>query len=139
MSGRAHLLVALLSAFSVLFILHLVRKRQLRAKYALVWLSVGAVIVVLSASPSLLDRTSLMVGITYPPAFLSLGAMFFLFLVVIHFSWELTRLEERSRILAEELAILRAHVEAGSSRNEEVGSTRTHARLPERRPGGDED
>jgi len=30
------------------------------------------------------------------------------FLVIIHFSWELSRLEDRTRVLAEELALLRA-------------------------------
>lgn len=115
MSPRAHLLVALLSIISVTFILQLLRRGQVRAKYALLWLSVGLVILVLGVSPTLLDRASAMVGISYPPAFLSLGAMTFLFMVVIHFSWELSRLEERSRILAEELAILSAKVEKGSA------------------------
>jgi hypothetical protein len=32
----------------------------------------------------------------------------FLFLIVVHFSWELSRSEERVRTLAEELALLRA-------------------------------
>jgi hypothetical protein len=44
---------------------------------------------------------------------LFLLAIAFLLLVCIYFSYELTRLEERTRVLAEELAILRGDLEAG--------------------------
>jgi hypothetical protein len=33
--------------------------------------------------------------------------------VVVHYSWELSRLENRTRTLAEELALLRAQLEEG--------------------------
>lgn len=111
MSGRAHLFVLAVSLCSVGFILRLVRQRHLRAKYSILWLSIGMVLVGLSASPALLDRLSVLLGISYGPTTFFLGAITLLFLVVIHFSWELSRLEERSRILAEEIAILRAQLE----------------------------
>jgi hypothetical protein len=58
--------------------------------------------------PNAYDRLSDATGIDYPPAAILFGAVVFLFVIVVHFSWELSRLEERSRILAEELALLRA-------------------------------
>lgn len=111
MSGRAHLFVLAVSVCSIGFILRLVRHRRLRAKYSILWLSIGLVLVGISASPALLDRLSLVLGISYGPTTFFLGAITLLFLVVIHFSWELSRLEERSRALAEEMAILRAELE----------------------------
>ncbi len=111
MSGKAHLFILAVSLCSIGFILHLVRRRRLRAKYSILWLSIGMVLVGLSASPSLLDRLSVYLGISYGPTTFFLGAITLLFLVVIHFSWELSRLEERSRTLAEEIAILRAQLE----------------------------
>ena len=39
-----------------------------------------------------------------------LVAVTFLFLVAVHFSWELSRLEDRNRALAEEVALLRMAV-----------------------------
>ncbi len=108
MSASAHLFVLAMTLLSVGFILHLVRTRKLRAKYSILWLSVGGGLVVLAASPALLDRLSVALGITYGPATFFLGAITLLFIVVIHFSWELSRLEERSRTLAEEVALLRA-------------------------------
>ena len=63
------------------------------------------------AFPGLLDRTSYAIGISYPPATFLVLAVAFLFLVVVQFSWELSRLEERSRSLAEEVALLHAALE----------------------------
>lgn len=107
MTGRAHLVLFLITLAALLFVVRLVRKRNLRAKYAMLWLSIGALLLVFAAFPRLLDWMAARAGIFYPPAAFLLLAVAFLFLVVIHFSWELSRLEERTRTLAEEVALLR--------------------------------
>jgi hypothetical protein len=108
MSGRGHLFVLAVTLCSVLFVVRLLRRRQLAARYALLWLSIGSVLLVLAAFPSLLDSVSKWLGISYGPATFFLGAITVLFMVVVHFSWELSRLEERTQVLAEEVALLRA-------------------------------
>lgn len=108
MNVKPHLLMSVLSIVSLVFILRLVRRRQLRAKYSLLWLPLGAVFVVLGVAPGLLDWAAGAVGIYYPPAMLFLAGILFLLLVAVHLSWEVSRLEERTRILAEELALMRA-------------------------------
>jgi hypothetical protein len=113
-TGRAHLVLFLITLAALLFVVHLVRKRNLRAKYAMLWLSIGALLLVVAAFPRVLDWMAARAGIYYPPAAFLLLAVAFLFLVVIHFSWELSRLEERTRTLAEEVALLRYQLgEAG--------------------------
>jgi hypothetical protein len=87
------------------FILRMVRMRRLRAKYSFLWLAVGSVILFFAAVPGLMERTASAVGIVYPPALLFLGAIMLLLFIVVHFSWELSRIEERSRTLTEELAL----------------------------------
>jgi hypothetical protein len=109
-TGRAHFLLVLLTMGMLGFVLHLVRSGRLRAKYALLWSTVGAGLVVLAAFPGLLDRTASAIGIYYPPAAFLTAAVAFLFVLTVHFSWELSRLEERTRTLAEELALLREKV-----------------------------
>jgi Uncharacterized conserved protein (DUF2304) len=74
----------------------------------MLWLSIGAVIALLATFPGLLDRVSSWLGIAYAPGTFFLGAITLLFLIVVHFSWELSRLDARTRLLAEELAVLRA-------------------------------
>ncbi len=111
MSGTAHLFVSWIVASSLVFVVFLVRRGQIRVKYALLWLSVGAGMVVLSVSPGVLDALSRQVGVAYPPTTLFLVAIVFLLLLSVHVSFELSRLEEQSRTLAEQLALLRAELE----------------------------
>jgi hypothetical protein len=86
-------------------IVRMVRKRKLRAKYSFLWLLVGFVVIATALIPGLLESVSGAVGIYYPPALLFLGAIVFLLFLAVHFSWELSRLEDRMRTLAEELAL----------------------------------
>jgi hypothetical protein len=105
MSGRAHFFVATVTVASLIFIIRLVRTHRLRAKYSMLWISVGLALTVLAVSPRLLDTVSGWLGVAYGPTTLFMVAITLLLLVSVHFSWELSRLEERTRVLAEELAI----------------------------------
>lgn len=115
MTGRAHLILVLITLGALGFVVRLVRGRKLQAKYAMLWLSVGILLLLVAAVPDFLDWLAERAGIVYPPAAFLLMAVAFLFVVVIHFSRELSRLEERTRTLAEEIALLRcAQAEADS-------------------------
>ena len=115
LSGRAHILVFLITIGGGVFVLRLLRQRQMRGKYTLLWMSVLLGVFVIAAFPSILDRTSRFLHIYYSPSTLFLAAIGFLLLVCIYFSYELSRLEQRTRILAEELAIVRGERATGNS------------------------
>lgn len=108
MSTAAHVFIVVLTVISLLFIVRMVRRNQLPSRYALLWLSIGVVIAFLAVFPRVLDRVSSWMGIGYAPGTFFLGAITLLLLIVVHFSWELARLDARTRLLAEELAVLRA-------------------------------
>jgi len=110
MSLRAHIALAFLVALAIIGIVVLVRRRHLKAKYSLLWLSLGAVMVVIAAVPGLLDWTAERLGIWYQPTLLILLGLALLLLIVVHFSYELTRSENRTRELAEQLTLLRLRV-----------------------------
>jgi hypothetical protein len=116
MSTRAHIALAVLVALAILVIIRLVRRRHLKPKYSLLWLTLGGFMVVIAAVPGLLDWTATRLGIYYQPTLLILLGLALLLLIVMHFSYELSRMENRVRTLAEEAAILRhrvASLEAG--------------------------
>lgn len=115
MTPQAHLFVVVVTMLAIAFVIRLVRRRQLRAKYAMLWISVCVLIAFLAFVPSVPNRLAESVGIVYQPAAFLFAAVVFLFLVVVHFSYELSRLEDRSRVLAEELALIREQVERGTS------------------------
>jgi hypothetical protein len=113
-STRGHIVVLLVTLCSLLFVVRMLRRSQLAPRYAVLWMAVGVVLLFLASFPSTVDRVSIALGISYGPATVFLGAITVLFVVVVHFSWELSRLQERTQILAQEVALLRADNEEGA-------------------------
>lgn len=104
--------IALVSALATLsIIIELSRRRHLHPKYAVLWLSVGVVVAVFAISPGLFNRAAHALGVISPPALLTVLAALFLLIVCVYLSWEVGRLEDKTRVLAEEIALLRKDVE----------------------------
>lgn len=108
MSGETHVVVIVGVLVVIAYILRLVRLQQLRSKYALLWLTIAVLLLPLAIVPTASQTIADWLGISTGRAAFTLVSIGFLFLVVVHFSWELSRLEMRTRLLAEELALLRA-------------------------------
>lgn len=102
-------LVAGLIALSVIG--ELLRRRQLKEKYAVLWLLVGLGMLALAIWPQLVDVAARGVGIKYGVNLLLFVGVLVLTLVCVHLSWEVSRLEDKSRALAEEIGVLRLEVE----------------------------
>lgn len=117
LSTRAHVFVIVVSLGTIGWMIRMVRRHKLRTKYSLLWVFVAVVLAIVAVFPGLLERLSHAAGVYYPPATFLLLAVGFLFLVVVHFSWEFSRAEERLRALAEELALLRAEHEQIAQRS----------------------
>jgi len=104
--------IALVSALATLtVIVELSRQRQLHPKFAMLWLSVGLVVAVFAISPGLFNRMAHALGVISPPDLLAVLAALFLLMVCVYLSWEVGRLEDKTRSLAEEVAILRKDVD----------------------------
>lgn len=108
MTTRSHLLVIVATVVVLVIIVRLVRMQQMRSKYALLWLTIAVLLVPVAMVPGVSNTLADWLGVSTGRALFTLAALGFLFLVVVHFSWELSRLEMRTRVLAEELALLRA-------------------------------
>lgn len=130
MSGRAHLLLVLVTLGALGYVLLLLRAGRLRARFGMLWSSVGLVLVALAAFPDLLDWSARKLGIYYPPAVFLLAATAFLFMVAVQFSWEISRLEDRTRILAEEVALLRGESATGRADPKPAGAPDGRRRQP---------
>ena len=107
----AHIVGLVGGALFLGFMFELLRRRQVKEKDAALWRVVSVAIIELAVWPSLLNRTAHALGIADPPNLLMFVGVLFLLVVCTHLSWEVSRLEDRSRALAEELALLRAETE----------------------------
>lgn len=97
---------AVIGVLTLLAMLELLRRRQLREKYAVLWLGVAVGVLVLGVFPGLLDDVAASLGVVDPPNLLLVVAVVVLLLVCVHLSWEVSRLEDETRVLAEEVALL---------------------------------
>ena len=98
----------ILSVLVCAFVIVQVRHQRMKERYAALWLIIGAVIIVLGAFPSLLNGVADFVGVALPVNLLFLLSILLLMGVSLHLTLELSRLSEKTRILAEEVAILKA-------------------------------
>lgn len=139
MTLRTHIVVIVVTILSLAFILRLVRAQSLKAKYSLLWLCVGGLMLVLAVIPGLFDSVARRLGVYYQPTLFLLLGLGFLLLVVVHFSYELSRMENRVRSLAEEVTFLRHDLDGtGSTGGSEEGSGKSqgHPLDPHRTPPG---
>ncbi len=91
-------------------IVEMVRRRRLREKYAVLWIVVGISVVVGAAVPSLLSGASDLLGVQVPSNLVFFLGGLVLFVAHVQASYEIGRLEDKTRILAQELALLQLKV-----------------------------
>ena len=91
-------------------ILEMMRRHRLREKYAVIWFLVAAGVLTLAVFPGLLVGTAELIGVQVPANLLFFVGSLVLLVLTLQHSYELGRLEEKTRTLAEELALLRLEV-----------------------------
>ncbi len=85
----------------------MLRRHRLREKYAVVWFLIAVVALLSAAVPGLLSFVTDLAGVEVPANLVFFVGSLVLFLMTLQHSSELGRLEERTRTLAEEVAVLR--------------------------------
>ncbi|MET7710222.1 DUF2304 domain-containing protein [Micromonospora sp. NPDC005413] len=104
-------------------IVELLRRRQLREKYGMLWLGVLVIVIPLSLFPRLLDNVAELLGVASGVSLVLFLGIVFLLLVCVHLSWEVSHLEEETRTLAEDFALLRAEIDADRAARDELVPT----------------
>ncbi|MDA8209821.1 MAG: DUF2304 domain-containing protein [Actinomycetota bacterium] len=84
----------------------MLRRRKLREKYVALWIVVGLAATVLSIWPAALVSISNSLGFQVPSNFLFFVDGLLLLLVSIQLSAEVSKLEDRTEVIAQELAII---------------------------------
>lgn len=97
--------VILLSLFEML------RRHRLREKYALIWGIVALGALTVAAFPRLLSWATTVLGLQVPTNLLFFVASLVIMMLTLQHSSELGRLEERTRTLAEDVALLQVELE----------------------------
>ena len=110
---RISIAAAIGSLLLLLIVLELIRGRRLKERYALLWLATGLVLLVLSLWRGGLNTIAGWLGVSgYPPAILFAAAIMFVIAVLLHYSTVLSKLTDDNVLLAQEVALLRARLDA---------------------------
>ena len=108
--GRIQILAIAGSLLSLLFVLRLLVRRYLREEVAMLAILVSLGFLVLAIWRDLLERMAFAIGIAYPPAALLLVLTLGAYMMLLHHAVVLTRLENRQRVLVQEIALLRLEI-----------------------------
>lgn len=95
---------------AAVFVVELLRRGILKEKFAALWLLVTGVLLVMAVFPGVLSWLATVLGVQLPSNLLFFLAAVVLLLVSVQLSFEVSKLEARTRRLAEDLALLREEV-----------------------------
>ncbi len=124
-------------AVTLLVLFEMLRRQRLREKYAVIWILVVGITVLLAVFPRTLIAAADLLGVEVPANLLFFGAIMLLLVISIQLSYEIGRLEERTRTLAEEVALLRLQQE--THRGDSAPHTPDMRRRPDGEPTSPED
>lgn len=115
----AQILGVLASLLTFLFVFWMLRRGSLQEKYAVLWLGVSGIALVLAIFPGILRSVTDALGVETPSNLLFFVTIVLLILVSIQLSYELSRHEAKIRRLAEEVALLDERCREASPREGE--------------------
>lgn len=103
----ASYILGIASALLVLIVvIEMLRRGRLRERHVLAWLIAGIIGLVVAVFPRLLELAAEALGVEVPVNLVFFLGILVLFLVCMQQSAELTRFEERTRTLTEQVALL---------------------------------
>ena len=106
MSTATYIFGIVAAVLTLVVVLELLRRRRLRERHAIWWLGGGILALIIGIFPDLLTRVSSLLGVGIPANLVFFVSIAILVLASIQHSSELTRLENKTRTLAEAVALL---------------------------------
>lgn len=118
MSSKIQALIALIVVIGFIYVINLVRKNKLDLKYALSWLTVAILILVLDFVPNLMESLSKFLGIADPVNMIFLFGFGFSLIIILTLtvglsitSQSVKRLNQKIGMLDKELREIKEHIE----------------------------
>lgn len=105
MSLTSYILGIVAALATLVVVVELLRRRRLRERHAIWWFVAGTLALIVGVFPIVLDWAAKLVGIDLPVNLVFFVSIAVLVLVCIQHSAELTKLEDQTRTLAEEVAL----------------------------------
>jgi hypothetical protein len=116
--SRTQLFVIICGIALSVFILEMVRRRRLREEYSWLWILAAIGYFLVAAFPGLAARVAGFIGSNDPVSTFTFIGLFFLFVICIQFSVQISRLTEQSKNLTQQVAILDSELRVLTAAND---------------------
>ena len=127
--SRTQIFVIVSAIALLLSVLELVRRRRLREEYSWLWLLTAVGYFVMAVWPNLSGRVTQFVGSTNPVSAFAFLGLYFLVLILIQYSIQLSRLTIQNKDLAQQIAILDSELKRLASGSIREGNTGPSTKL----------
>lgn len=111
MQAKIQIVSILVTGGLFFVVFEFVRRKRLQERYALLWLFATGFMLGLAVWRDALTVLADAVGIAYPPSALFAIAFAFILVLLLHFSLVISRLADQTKVLAQEVGILRTRLE----------------------------
>lgn len=111
MSLKARIFFVVLGLVIFLLVIEYVRTRKLKEQFAILWILLAGGLVMLPILIEPINWIAWATGTDYPPAMLFSIGFFAMFLILIQFSFTISRLSDDAKVLTQEVALLRRRLQ----------------------------
>ena len=113
MNLRIQIIIAIVIIIALIVIINMIRKKALELRYALTWLGVGAVVLVLDVFPEIMGWLARIMGITLPSNMLFFLGFCFSLTIIFGLTIAVSRMSIRIKNLTQEMALYMKREEEG--------------------------
>lgn len=111
MNIRIQVLIVAVAVLAMLYVINKVRKKGIELKYSLLWLLLGAGIILFACFPQMTSWLAHTLGISQPVNMLFFAGFCFLLPIVFSLSVSLSKMSDKVKRMTQEAALLNHEVE----------------------------
>lgn len=104
---KIKVIVTLIAIGFLAYVSRLILKRRLKEEYAIIWFVSTFILALLSFRSDLLDTVAVLLGVAFAPNLLFAGIIFIGMVYLLHLSVKLSKQQEQTKNLTQEIALLR--------------------------------
>ncbi|MBI3510794.1 MAG: DUF2304 domain-containing protein [Bacteroidetes bacterium] len=104
---RIQIIAIAASVCFLAFIASLIIRGKLREEYAIIWIICSVLLIAFSFWRKGLDVVAHLVGVFDPPNLIFTGALFAVFIYLLHLSVVVSKLQEQNKTLAQDIALMK--------------------------------
>jgi hypothetical protein len=104
---KIQIIAIIVSLLFLIYIIRLIVKGKLREEYSIIWIACTLVLIVFSVWREGLEVMAHLVGVYEAPNLVFTGAIFAIFIYLLHLSVVVSKLHSQNKQLAQEIALLK--------------------------------